>query len=49
MGHKLKVCVRADAGYDNIDLMACEKKGAVASAVGNICSAGMAKQERENL
>eukprot|EP00418_Pyrodinium_bahamense_P085432 CAMPEP_0179053798 /NCGR_PEP_ID=MMETSP0796-20121207/22458_1 /TAXON_ID=73915 /ORGANISM="Pyrodinium bahamense, Strain pbaha01" /LENGTH=125 /DNA_ID=CAMNT_0020750405 /DNA_START=51 /DNA_END=425 /DNA_ORIENTATION=- len=27
---KLKLCVRAGAGYDNIDLAACEKKGVVA-------------------
>merc|ERR1712190_506305 len=27
---KLKICVRAGAGYDNIDLSACEKKGIVA-------------------
>jgi len=27
---KLKICVRAGAGYDNIDLAACEAKGVVA-------------------
>jgi len=27
---KLKICVRAGAGYDNIDLKACEAKGVVA-------------------
>merc|ERR1719490_320656 len=27
---KLKICVRAGAGYDNIDLASCEKKGVVA-------------------
>merc|ERR1712176_1031217 len=27
---KLKICVRAGAGYDNIDLKACEGKGVVA-------------------
>jgi len=27
---KLKICVRAGAGYDNIDLSSCEKKGVVA-------------------
>merc|ERR1712187_346681 len=27
---KLKICVRAGAGYDNIDLASCEKRGVVA-------------------